>query len=151
MFCKEFDLLIIVYLLLRLLMTYLSLVILVIRSLILDLLLLLHLLFFPYQTYLLCFLVIWFHVLVSFDLVKDLRYIFDDLVFILNFKFHLASFLDFFLFINQMLKSLKFFPFFMMLLFLFMEISHLNLINLQFISIKIRFFRIFYLEFHFNQ
>ena len=151
MFYKVINLLLIIKSLFHLLLTFLILVILVIQSMITILLLLLHLQFFPYQTYLLFFLVIYFQVLQNFCLLKDLLYTFDVLEFILNFKFHLASFLNFFLFVNQMLKSQKLFPFSMKWVFLFMENFRLRLINLQLISIKLKFFTIICSKYYFNQ
>ena len=133
------------------LLIFLILVVLSLRFLILNLLRLLILLFFPCRTYLLPFLSVCLGVLEKFFLLRGLQYAFNALRFILNFIFHLVSFLNFFLFINQMLTSLKFFLFFMKLVILLMESYCFSLINLQLILIKLRFFITFYSKHYFNQ
>ena len=133
------------------LLIFLILVVLSLRFLILNLLRLLILLFFPCRTYLLRFLSVCLGVLEKFFLLRGLQYAFNALRFILNFIFHLVSFLNFFLFINQMLTSLKFFLFLMKLVILLMESYCFSLTNLQLILIKLRFLITFYSKHYFNQ
>ena len=133
------------------LLIFLILVVLSLRFLILNLLRLLILLFFPCRTYLLRFLSVCLGVREKFFLLRGLQYAFNALRFILNFIFHLVSFLNFFLFINQMLTSLKFFLFFMKLVILLMESYCFSLTNLQLILIKLRFLITFYSKHYFNQ